>query len=108
MTDPGEEQRAIIHDDDVLGLVGLEQPLVLGPCDVLQWRVGLDVALHNTRQSERQVLDRRRERHFRRVCAKPPSLSYISSNIFYVTHTIESKSVPGYGIILSKLWFKLH
>lgn len=35
LVDAGEEQRAVAHYNDVLDLVGLEQPLVLGPGDVL-------------------------------------------------------------------------
>jgi hypothetical protein len=66
---PGEQQRAVRHDDYVVYLVGLEEPLVLGPGDVLQGRIRLYVAVDDAGHTERQVLGRRVERHLRRVCA---------------------------------------
>ncbi len=47
---------------------GVEDALVLGPGDELVGRVGLDVAVDNARQVERQVLDGRGEGHTSRIC----------------------------------------
>ena len=68
LVDAREQQRAVRHDGDAVDLVGLQQPLVLRPGDVLQGRVRLYVAVHNAGHAERQVLDGRVERDFRRIC----------------------------------------
>lgn len=70
LIDAREEQRPVVHDDDVLGLVWFEQTAFLGPRDVLQRRIRLDVALHYATQAKRQVLHRGRERHLGRICDK--------------------------------------
>lgn len=65
LIDSCKEQGAIVHHDDILRLIRLEQSFVLCPRDVLKGRIGFYVTLDHTSQSKRQVLHRGSERDLR-------------------------------------------
>lgn len=58
LVNPSEQQRAVVHDDDVLDLIWLQYAFVFRPRDVLHRWVRLDVALDHAGQSKRQILYR--------------------------------------------------
>lgn len=66
--DFGEEQRAVVHNNNILCLIRFQQPFVLRPSHVLQRRIRFNVTLYNAGQSKCQVLKGRRERDLRWIC----------------------------------------
>lgn len=77
LVDPREQQGAVVHDDDILGLIGLQQTLVLRPGNILKGRVGLYVALHHAGQAEGEVLHGWSKRYFGWICENFPKWTIV-------------------------------
>ena len=69
-TYPVDEQGAVGEGGDLVHVEGVEDPLVLGPGDELEGRVGLDVTVDHPAEGQGQVLDGRGEHNAGRVCKK--------------------------------------
>ena len=69
-TYPVDEQGPVGEGGDLVHVEGVEDPLVLGPGDELEGRVGLDVTVDHPAEGQGQVLDGRGEHNAGRVCKK--------------------------------------
>lgn len=68
LVDTRKQERSIVHNNNIFCLIGLQQPLILGPGHVLERRIRFYVALHYARESKWKVLHCWRERYFCWIC----------------------------------------
>ena len=69
-TYPVDKQGSVGECRYLVHVEGVEYPLVLGPRDELEGRVGLDVTVDHPAEGQGQVLDGRGEHNAGRVCKK--------------------------------------